>query len=363
MHPYRVLSIDGGGIRGLYSATVLEGLKRRFSVRRNVASLDVGKGFDLIVGASTGGILACALAYGCSPARLMRLYRDAGPKIFCGERMPDEPRSLKFVAWAWKHRSRPIHGADGLRQAIVEIFGAETLGSIYARRGIALCIPSVRLLNETPRVFKTGHLGSDFRRDDDLRVVDVCLATSAAPVFLPLAGLRETPSGSEELFADGGLWTNNPTPLGLIEALASTTPDREIVVVSVGTCPVPPGGNPASISRERGLIAWKAGSKALELSMNAQSRASQHFADRLVKELGRLGRRISVVRCHESPPPPDQACSLALDNASSEALGLLSSMGENDAAETYRWVQDPDDDRGRALCTVFETMPEKRADE
>lgn len=53
--PYRVLTIDGGGMRGLYSATVLDTLSRRFACQTDSEQLDIGKGFDLIVGTSTGG--------------------------------------------------------------------------------------------------------------------------------------------------------------------------------------------------------------------------------------------------------------------------------------------------------------------
>ena len=108
MQPYCCLAVDGGGIRGLYSSAVLDFLMRRFSARRGVGKLDVGKGFDLVTGTSTGGLLACGLAHGCSPARLVELYRTCGPKIFNGERMP-AGGVFRFLPWAWRHRSKPMH--------------------------------------------------------------------------------------------------------------------------------------------------------------------------------------------------------------------------------------------------------------
>src|SRR5688572_1992397 len=80
--PFRVLSLDGGGMRGTYTATYLACLASTFARRRNLPGIDVGAAFDLIVGTSTGGIIACALAFGLSPADLVAFYRDHGPAIF-----------------------------------------------------------------------------------------------------------------------------------------------------------------------------------------------------------------------------------------------------------------------------------------
>ena len=78
----RVLSVDGGGMRGLYTSAYLSALGRRYAVTRDEAGLDIGKGFDLIVGTSTGAIIACALAAGISLDRVSALYREHGPEIF-----------------------------------------------------------------------------------------------------------------------------------------------------------------------------------------------------------------------------------------------------------------------------------------
>ena len=66
---FRVLSIDGGGMRGIYTGTYLEALEHAFALKRNAPKgLDVGKAFQLIVGTSTGAILGCGLAKACSSA-------------------------------------------------------------------------------------------------------------------------------------------------------------------------------------------------------------------------------------------------------------------------------------------------------
>src|SRR5262245_30397594 len=78
----RVLSIDGGGMRGLYTAAYLASLAKRYAVTRGVLALDIGKGFDLLVGTSTGGIIACALAIGLPLGEIVDLYRTHGKAIF-----------------------------------------------------------------------------------------------------------------------------------------------------------------------------------------------------------------------------------------------------------------------------------------
>src|SRR5262245_50482711 len=74
-------------MRGVYTGAYLESLERGFKTRRNVESLDIGKAFQLIVGTSTGAIIACALATGVPPERIVSLYKETGPQIF-RSRMP-----------------------------------------------------------------------------------------------------------------------------------------------------------------------------------------------------------------------------------------------------------------------------------
>src|ERR1051325_5533597 len=103
--PFRVLSLDGGGMRGLYTATVLDTLAHHFASRRSVKALDIGKGFDLIVGTSTGGILATALAHGQPLVRVMDLYRVEGLKIFT-DPMPDTADRIRLARWLWRNKSK-----------------------------------------------------------------------------------------------------------------------------------------------------------------------------------------------------------------------------------------------------------------
>ena len=80
--PFRALCIDGGGMRGIYTAAFLDRLLHQYAVIRGVEALDLGKGFDLISGTSTGAILGCAAAIGRPMSEIVRLYEENGRDIF-----------------------------------------------------------------------------------------------------------------------------------------------------------------------------------------------------------------------------------------------------------------------------------------
>ena len=82
MRPYRVLSLDGGGMRGIYTGAFLARLTDQFARIRGESALDLGLGFDLITGTSTGAIVGCALAVGRPMTEVVALYREHGCRIF-----------------------------------------------------------------------------------------------------------------------------------------------------------------------------------------------------------------------------------------------------------------------------------------
>lgn len=348
--PYRVLCLDGGGMRGLYTAAVLETLAQRFSSN---GPLDVGCGFDLIAGTSTGGILACGLASGVPISRIIDIYRKNGPEIFSCP-IPRN-RILRFF-WALSNMLKPANPNHRLKAALEDVFAQETIGELFARRKIGLCIPAVNLSTHESRVFKTAH---DPRRnaDDGRTLVDVCLATSAAPIIFPIAAVNN-PHLKDQIshFADGGLWANNPVLVGLVEALHMSDEDQPIEIISVGTCPPPGGGALLPKEAQRGLLGWNFGITALELSMDAQASGSQFMAKFLVENLRRCGRAVTLLRLEQSAPSSEQATCLGLDNASPRATSTLVELGNSDALKIYGRAIDSSNDY-TLLKSVFQTMP------
>ena len=360
MSPIYVLALDGGGMRGLYAATLLRSLTGRFAQSRASKPLDIGKAFDLVVGTSTGAILAAAIAAGIPLDRITSLYDEAGPRIFRTSIPPlDNSLRLRYRArfWHWviRHLRRPGNSNVALESELRRIFGNLTFGQLYQRRRVGLCISATAFLQHAPRVFKTPHLEKK-QRDNGLILADACLASSAAPIYLPLASI--TADGlAGQVYADGGLWANNPVLMGVIEGLALSTREQPIVVLSVGTCP-PATGSPLAAELDRGIIGWRAGILPLELAMNAQGRSAHYAAILLAEQLERLGKQVDILRCEESTPSPEQSHDLQLDSASKKARDLMKQLGNEDGQRTYRWCQLPNDRRGQLLTQIFERMPE-----
>jgi len=203
----RILSIDGGGIKGVFPAAFLATLEEATGLR-------IADYFDLIVGTSTGGIIAIGLGLGFSGSDLLRFYEHYGPQIF-------PKRHFAFLRrwFGEKYNVAP------LRTALEEQFGGRLLGESKSR----LVIPALNLDNGDVHIYKTAH-HPHFEIDYKIPAVDVALSTSAAPTYF-----REHIGHSGPALVDGGLWANNPTGLAVVEAIGVLEWAREeIDLLSIG---------------------------------------------------------------------------------------------------------------------------------
>ena len=232
MADFRVLSIDGGGIRGLFAARFLAEIERETGKR-------VVDHFDLITGTSTGGIIALGLGLGLSAESIAGFYRTNGPRLF------RELWGSSLLGRA-KHLFMPKHSEQLLRKALEGIFGTRQLGESTTR----LVIPAFHAVEGEVHLLKTAH-HPRFSRDCQLSAVDVAMATSAAPTFFPS---RIVSSGDE--LVDGGVWANCPVLVGILEAMhfLGRRPE-ELLVLSVGTTS---GvfGVPEGARRRGGVLSW-----------------------------------------------------------------------------------------------------------
>lgn len=349
--PFRVLSLDGGGMRGSYTATYLACLSEAFARRRNAESIDIGKAFDLIVGTSTGGIIACALAADIPMRDIINLYRNHGAKIFSLS-MPDGI-NLKLL----KERKRSEHlkkGNEELRSALTQQFGDKKLVDIYKTRKIALAITAVDMGHHRSWVFKTPHLKNSMGRDNEYSLVDVCLATSAAPIYRSMAPINRPDGIGNNVFVDGGLWANNPILVGMVDALEMTEPKQEIHLFSIGTCPRPSGEQIAAADVHRGLGDWKFGGLAASLSIDAQEFAYDNIAKMLAKH---VDRDFKICRFPSEKVPVSLMPYLELDDTREEAINALINQARTDADMTNSRCNDPNSHEGNLINQLFADAP------
>jgi hypothetical protein len=351
---FRVLSLDGGGMRGTYTATYLDQVSTTFARRRNADALDIGAGFDLIVGTSTGGIIACALAAAVPLDKVVELYRKHGAAIF---RRPMPTGVTGAMADMYSRQTALAAGESALREALNAVLGKITVREIYEQRGIALAINAVEMSQHRAWVFKTPHFEGTNHRDDDYTLVDVCLATTAAPIYRSMAAI-DHPGGNGKgfhVFTDGGLWSNNPVLVGLIEALDVAAPDQAIEIFCLGTCPVPAGEQISRTDVHRGLQEWKFGGDAAALAIDAQQFAYDHMAKKLARH---LDRSCTVLRFPSDKVPAALIPYLGLDDSRPEAIVALINQARTDADMTNSMCAYRETNPDAALiCSLFESLP------
>jgi predicted acylesterase/phospholipase RssA len=219
-----VLAIDGGGIRGVIPATVLVDLERRLA--RPVATV-----FDLIVGTSTGGIIALSLTvpegeHPRHPAeRLLELYLSEGETIFPG----GGPMPLSGSAWL---REGTRYSIDGLEGTLHRYLGDTPMTAALT----AVVVTSYDLAYGEPVVLSSR---PEFGDVSDVTMVVAARATSAAPMFFKPQIVMD--GDRERMLVDGGLYVNNPSLLGsLLGAQVAAREERPLALVSLGTGTRPP---------------------------------------------------------------------------------------------------------------------------
>jgi patatin-like phospholipase/acyl hydrolase len=241
---FQILALDGGGVRGIFSAALLAELER--DLGRPVVSY-----FDLIVGTSTGGIIAIALGAGMSADAMVELYVSKMTTIFPGSHRLREIRRMV----------RPKYGAAGLERVLRGVFGERLLGESL----VPLVIPSFDLGENTVYLFKTPH-HARLKRDWRVPMWQVAMATSAAPTYFPAFCLP----GDGVRLVDGGVWANNPAMIGVAEAVSMfSQPLDTIRVLSVGTT------SDTRIRRRgldrAGLVQWLRSPKVTDVLLRGQS--------------------------------------------------------------------------------------------
>jgi patatin-like phospholipase/acyl hydrolase len=331
---FRVLSIDGGGIRGLIAARVIARLEELVSSEageeRRMADC-----FHMFAGTSTGGLLALGLTVPdpTDPARprlsgsdLVELYMSEGPRIF-GDTLH---KLISLGGWIG-----PKHSEGRLAKALRDRFGEARLRDALRE----LIVTSYDMAEPGPHFFKRWRARES--ADRDVPMVDVGLATSAAPTYFPSHGL-----GGRAL-VDGGVFAANPSVAAVVEALKRRDEEPrdlgpgDLLLVSLGTGQHETGHEQSEV-RGWGRIGWiwprRQDPALIAAFLDGQSDAADHWVEILLNH--EPGRAVADPAAEGTGPryyrfQTKLPVSTPLDDAGERALKQL-----NDAADRLLDVQD-----------------------
>jgi uncharacterized protein len=245
----RILSIDGGGIKGVFPAAFLATIEDSIGDK-------ISNYFDLIVGTSTGGIIALGLGLGLSASEILSFYEEHGPQIF----------KQFLILNSWRHLVLAKYSNNPLQGALEKTFGDRFLGESQNR----LVVPSLNLDTGEAYLYKTAH-HQKLERDYKEFAVTVAMATSAAPTFFP----THLSYGGSALI-DGGMWANNPIAIAAIEAITSLQwPATSLRILSLG-CTASPLASGKGRKLPLGKLYWAR--KSTEIFMSGQSTSALGIA-------------------------------------------------------------------------------------
>lgn len=214
---FKILSIDGGGIRGVLPAKVLAELESRY-----LGGESIGSYFDLIAGTSTGGIIALGLSVGKRAREILNLYEAKASTIFPENWIQRRLRNNGLLD-VFTRGTRYRYDRNALSSALHFEFQDKTIGDSTTR----LCIPTFDENSEV-NVIKTPH-HPDYRIDWKDELVDVALKTSAAPTYFVAH------SSKGRRYLDGGIWANNPVMVALVDVLTCYQVPRNCIhILSLG---------------------------------------------------------------------------------------------------------------------------------
>lgn len=323
---FRILSLDGGGVRGYLSIKILENIEKHLNEKENDYK-PLGERFDLIVGTSTGAIIAGLLAIGKRAKEIRELYERDIPAIF-SKQMKRNPILGRIYS---KYKT------DELQNKADRYFGDFTFENV----GTDLIVTTVDISSMKPRFYK-----SDFSEKNKSRVkerlTDAIVASASAPVYFPVArNLKHS-----DYLIDGGIVANNPSMVGLVDGITferdskrgtpKPTGLQDILLLSIGTgdqiirpYSLKPLLNAGGIdwTRQFSLCSLEVNVPLIDILMSSQSRLIESQAKTLLEASSGSYRRLN----------PKLASKMKLDDT--DCFGELKNISDLQA-DDYKWINE-----------------------
>lgn len=276
MDSLKVLSLDGGGVRGYLTTCILANVEKCLNAGKS-EYVPLGKYFDLIAGTSTGAIIAGLLAVGKTAVEVKEIYEKDMAFIFS-----DEMKNSKLNIWSSKYKK------TNLKAKAKEYFKELT----FARKELVtnLLVTTVDATTAKPRFYKSNYFVKNATRVDE-KLADAIVASASAPTYFPLSKEMEYSS----YLVDGGVVANNPSLVALVDSikLKKEKEYEKVVLLSIGTGQV--CEMPYDVEKlEDTQLGWIKENKAIiELLMNSQSNLAEFQTEFLANELGVEYKRLN----------------------------------------------------------------------
>lgn len=288
--PFKILSIDGGGIRGIIPAKFLVELEDELKKK---SDKKLYEHFDLICGTSTGAILAIGISLGIPAKELLNFYKENASLIFPKwyyKVLPSQSRALLTSYYSNKE----------LRKKLLEIYSTANGGvpPIIKDLKTKICIPTFNGGMGEINVFKTKH-HPDYTRDYKLPAHEVALSSASAPVYFPphsFSYSNQYGEGKNINMIDGGIFANNPTLIGILEATEKLNQSfSSLRIVSLGT-----GKGRYIIKRSwipMNALSWLfPNPKLIDITMDSQAQITEQYISFLNRVLGRDENQFQYAR-------------------------------------------------------------------
>ena len=327
---YNILSIDGGGIRGLIPAVILTALEEKIRAeekKQNKPEKHLYQYFNLVAGTSTGGIIAAGLTSpspgdasvpAMDPKSLVNLYNEHGDEIFSRSifrRVRDVLSDLRnIVQEKYDHENlvkllRRYLGRRELKEALTDIlitaYDIERRQTVYFRR-------------------KPIDVKEDF---GNAYFWSACRATSAAPTYFEPAIVRDLSRGEKRALVDGGVFANDPAMKAFVEAIDRGATADDIYIVSIGT-----GQHVESYSYDDaktwGPIEWINPAKGAPI-INILMQGQAFSAEQQLNKVLNTEDRQRYYRIDGDLKLQGEPTSQAMDDASPENLDDLEEVANN----------------------------------